>query len=238
MAKKVRVALHGRQNRSIMLDADATKGATLGKDLRDEDGNIITLESIVTNVTNVITNVTDPRTVFPTLWELILNIPDIIKSLAALTKDGWMRNNAGVISAQEVAYTKNSVEVGESATIPEGHQALVWEEFTFDGGDLLIDGDLIILGSENPQSYIGTGSSYVLTKGNWMVEATAAGLTFTLPTAVNLSGHEFVLKNYTSGALTIDGNGSETIDDGLTAILAIANESITIVSDGANWSII
>ena len=40
---------------------------------------------------------------------------------------------------------KNSVEVGEVAVIPEGHQMLVSDVFVFDGGTLTMDGDLIVL---------------------------------------------------------------------------------------------
>ena len=146
MGKKIRVALFGRHNRSIMVEADATKGATLGKDLVDEDGELVTLESITNYVTNNITNIlTDPRSVFPTLWSLILDVPDIIKSLVGLSDNGWLRKDSNGISALELGYTKNSVSTGEEVTIPVARQAIVWDEFIFDGGNLIIEGELVVL---------------------------------------------------------------------------------------------
>jgi hypothetical protein len=127
-----------------MLDADATKGATLGKDLKDEDGNIITLESIVTNVT-----VTDPRQVFPTLWELILNIPTIIKSLAALTATGIMHHmGSGVITAHYWPTIKNSLAIGEEFTVPADNQMLVWKSMDV-AGSLNVEGRMVVLGDND-----------------------------------------------------------------------------------------
>jgi hypothetical protein len=38
--------------------------------------------------------------------------------------------------------------------------------------------------------------------------------------------------------VTVDGDGSETIDDGTTAALTVQYEAITIISDGAEWWIL
>ncbi len=64
--------------------------------------------------------------------------------------------------------------------------------------------------------------------------------TVTLPTASANTGRMYTIKNIdTEGDdITIDGFGSETIDGELTYILSLINQSITIVSDGANWHII
>lgn len=40
---------------------------------------------------------------------------------------------------------KNWIETGETFTIKAKHQLLVWEDFTFSGGTLYIEGDLVIL---------------------------------------------------------------------------------------------
>ena len=60
--------------------------------------------------------------------------------------------------------------------------------------------------------------------------------TITLPASVD--GQEFHIKNINIGAVTVDGNGSETIDGALTAVLNNQFDSITIVGDGTNWHII
>lgn len=70
----------------------------------------------------------------------------------------------------------------------------------------------------------------------------AAGFTVTLPTAVGITGRQYTVKDVGGNAsienITIDGNGTETIDGGTTVLLDANYESITVVSDGANWMII
>jgi len=143
VAKRVRVSLHGvSNNRGILMDADATDGARIGENLRWSDGTLVT-ETQVRNPSGGGT--TNTSSVSPTLWSLILNIPAIIKSLIALTTDGWIRNDGGTLSSSHWPWVKNSVETGEAFTIPSGNQLLVYDEFLFDGGELIIDGELVIL---------------------------------------------------------------------------------------------
>lgn len=59
--------------------------------------------------------------------------------------------------------------------------------------------------------------------------------TLTLPTAVGQSGRVLYIKRNSSGTITVDGAGSETIDGDLTQTLTITLESMILVSDGANW---
>lgn len=66
----------------------------------------------------------------------------------------------------------------------------------------------------------------------------AAGFTITLPTAVGNTAKYRVKKLLAAGAITIQCNGAQTIDGGTTAVLNNQYESITFVSDGANWYII
>lgn len=72
-------------------------------------------------------------------------------------------------------------------------------------------------------------------------DATSGGFTVNLPTAVGIAGRQYIIKkiNTTANDVTIDGNGSETIDGASTQILTGANKpSVNVVSDGANWHII
>lgn len=66
----------------------------------------------------------------------------------------------------------------------------------------------------------------------------AAGFTITLPTAVGNTAKYGVKKLQGAGTITIQCNGAQTIDGGNTALLSRQYESITFVSDGANWYII
>jgi hypothetical protein len=66
----------------------------------------------------------------------------------------------------------------------------------------------------------------------------AAGFTVVLPTAVGNKAFFTFKKMQAAGSIVIDGAGTETIDGGLTATLNNQYESVTLISDGANWSII
>lgn len=71
-------------------------------------------------------------------------------------------------------------------------------------------------------------------------DSSGGAFTLTLPTAVGITGKTFYLKKTDSSfnIITVDGDGSETIDGSTTKSLSTQNESITIVSDGANWQIL
>jgi len=61
--------------------------------------------------------------------------------------------------------------------------------------------------------------------------------TLSLHTAVGYEGKVHDIKNEGSGVITINPDGSETIDGDLTVSL-IQYDELTIMSDGANWQII
>ena len=63
--------------------------------------------------------------------------------------------------------------------------------------------------------------------------------TATLPAVSGTSaGDEIRFKNMGTGDITIDGNGSETVDGSLTYVMNIQYESITCVSTGSAWEIV
>jgi hypothetical protein len=67
-----------------------------------------------------------------------------------------------------------------------------------------------------------------------LIDCTSNSFTVNLPTAVGISGKIYQIKNSGSGTITVDGNGSQTIDGSLTKSLA-PNDVIQISSNGANW---
>lgn len=81
-------------------------------------------------------------------------------------------------------------------------------------------------------------SAYVVDNLDCVVNCTANTFTVTLPTAVGIEGQYFIIKNSGTGSITVDADGTETIDGLANKLLAIQNESITVVSDGANWIIV
>ncbi len=78
-------------------------------------------------------------------------------------------------------------------------------------------------------------SHYVL-----LCDTTDAPFTVTLPPVAEHLGRPYEIKNIgsTGNAVTVDGDGDETIDDGATAIISTRNASITIVGHITGWYII
>jgi hypothetical protein len=71
------------------------------------------------------------------------------------------------------------------------------------------------------------------------VSASSSNITLTLPTAVNITGRQYVIKKTDSSTNTVilDGNASETIDGSLTYTLRSQWDTVAIASDGSNWMI-
>jgi len=70
-----------------------------------------------------------------------------------------------------------------------------------------------------------------------LVNATAGAVTVNLPTAVGNSGKTFRIRKTDSStnAVTVDGDGTETINGSTTKLLISQHEEITIISDNSNW---
>jgi hypothetical protein len=87
---------------------------------------------------------------------------------------------------------------------------------------------------------VSTTHSETATKGTKIIKADTTGGAFTinLPTAVSNTAIIIIKKVAGSGALTIDGNLTETIDGGTTATINKVYESITLISDNTNWQIV
>ena len=64
--------------------------------------------------------------------------------------------------------------------------------------------------------------------------------TVTLPTAVGITGRVYVVKKIDSSgnAVTVDADGSETIDGAASYSLAVQWATVTVISNGTNWEII
>lgn len=78
----------------------------------------------------------------------------------------------------------------------------------------------------------------ILTSDETILANTSGGaFTITLPTAVGIAGKEYTIKNIGSpvNAVTVDGDGAETIDGTATRIITSQNDSITVRSDGTEY---
>lgn len=85
-------------------------------------------------------------------------------------------------------------------------------------------------------------ANYTITSTDSVIlaNATTAPFTVTLSTAVGCAGRQYTIKktDVSANAVTVDGNAGEAIDGNLTHALNAQYQSITIVSNGANWFII
>lgn len=85
-------------------------------------------------------------------------------------------------------------------------------------------------------------AAYTLTANDSVITAGASGgaFTVTLPTAVGIAGRHYTVKKTDSSAnaVTVATTSSQTIDGAATAVLSSQYQFVTVVSDGANWSII
>ena len=83
-------------------------------------------------------------------------------------------------------------------------------------------------------------SATTLTDDHHVILCNNGPYTVTLPPAAANASRVYRIKNIDaqSDVITIDGNGSETIDGDLTYALQPYKHSITLISDGANWYVI
>ncbi len=108
-----------------------------------------------------------------------------------------------------------------------------WQQIVADSVNPLLRGEVNI---------VAKTAAYTLTDQDYFVEcdATGAAFTVTLPAAVLYKGKAFIIKkaDASANAVTIDGNGAETIDGAATVALAVQYESRTVLSNGVSWHII
>lgn len=70
-----------------------------------------------------------------------------------------------------------------------------------------------------------------------LADATGGAFTVTLPTAVGRKGKPFTVIRTNSGAnaVTVDGDGSETINGAANVSLSSQYDRVTVISDNTNW---
>ena len=73
-----------------------------------------------------------------------------------------------------------------------------------------------------------------------LADATSGSFLVNLPPASSNINSRIDIKKIDStvNTVTVDGNGSETIDGGLTAVLTVQWEAITLFCNGAAWFIL
>lgn len=80
-------------------------------------------------------------------------------------------------------------------------------------------------------------ANYTVTKDDFLINVTTAGVTITLLTAVGIGGQAFEVKNSSGADIILNTTSSQTID-GLTSQVVPSLSAIKVASDGVNWLII
>jgi len=93
------------------------------------------------------------------------------------------------------------------------------------------------VGGSFAASYIEKTADYTLTSSDYTVNCTSGTFTVTLPTAVGIQGRIYNIKNTGTGTITVDANGTETIDGDLTESV-YQYENLQIQSTNSNWIIL
>jgi len=83
-------------------------------------------------------------------------------------------------------------------------------------------------------AYTAQTTTYNALASDYVIHCTSGTFTVNLPTAVGVQGKVYIVKNSGSGLITIDPNGTQTIDGALTYKIG-GNESLKLMSTGANW---
>lgn len=82
----------------------------------------------------------------------------------------------------------------------------------------------------------GITASYSIKESDYLIDITGNTITVTLPTAININGKNYVIKNRGTGVVTVGTTSGQTIDGSSSKTLN-NNDSIEVVSDGSNWVI-
>ena len=94
---------------------------------------------------------------------------------------------------------------------------------------------LLILRQSRRRAFTPVTTTYTALSTDDIIQCNGT-FTVSLPTASGISGRIYHIKNVGTGTITIDPDGTETIDGELTQTLN-AWESISIYSGGTNWRI-
>jgi hypothetical protein len=94
----------------------------------------------------------------------------------------------------------------------------------------------------NPSQLVSETAAYSILPSDSIVllSAASAAFTSTLPTAVGVLGKSYTIKKIdsTSNVITIGTTSAQTIDGLTTAPLNTQDDTIEVISDGANWQVV
>ena len=107
------------------------------------------------------------------------------------------------------------------------------QELTFDIGEVAADAEVWAPDLLDSDTTILTGAMI-------LVDASGGPRAITLPVAANTPGRMLAIKKVDNSvnAVTVDGNGSDTIDGGSDVTLSDQYDSVVLGTDGIEWFIL
>ena len=85
--------------------------------------------------------------------------------------------------------------------------------------------------------YTAKTATYTASPTDNVINCTSGTFTVTLPTAVGISGHAFIIKLTGTGVTTVNFTSGQTADGFSSKVLSTQYAALTFVSDGANYII-
>lgn len=138
------------------------------------------------------------------------------------------RANAG--NGQMYVKVQNGVELDEihdvKITTPTNNQVLSYTAATGLWENKTVSASIF--------AYTAQTTTYTAGSEDYVIHCTSGTFSVNLPTAVGIQGKVYIIKNSGSGLITIDPNGSQTID-GVTTYTMGGAESVQVISTGSNW---
>lgn len=169
------------------------------------------------------------------------NIISGIGSFASGKNNVISQNNAFVFGSSVNNSTATTVEIGTSNAEKIQLSSTYLRPFTDNQKTLggITNRWTTIYGSGGLMlGYTEKTANYTLTATDYLVNCTANTFTITLPTALAITGQNFIIKNSGTGIITLATTSSQTIDGVASGIFTLVQwDSITVTSNGANWII-
>jgi hypothetical protein len=146
--------------------------------------------------------------------------------------------NEMVLGHTAIGQGSNTVTLGNSSITKTFLRGNTMVNTTTDNGvdELQVNGS--IQGTGFNQAYTARTTTYTAANTDYFIDCTTGTFTVNLFTAVGNTGRILIIKNSGTGTITVDPNGSQTIDGATTQTLSTQWSRVHIISDGANWKII